>query len=189
MCASPLHRRPPQSEPQARSDPRTQSDPRDLTPKRSPWVTSVSTVFPHHANPLGTAFGGYVLELLDVNAAIACFRFARTQVVTASTEPVDFRNPVHVGEIAEVRSRVIWTGRTSMIVRCELTAEDAFSGERRLCTIGHLNFVALDADGRPTPVPPLLVESDEESAHWAEGERVRAAILKRRKASSSANDC
>jgi acyl-CoA hydrolase len=158
------------------------SDERAATPRRSPWVTSVGTVFPHHANPLGTAFGGYVLELLDVTSAIACFRFARTQVVTASTEPVDFRNPVHVGEIAEVRSRVIWTGRTSMIVRCELTGENPFSGERRLCTIGHLNFVALDRDGHPTPVPRLLVETDEERAHWLEGERVRAAILKRRAA-------
>jgi len=152
----------------------------DLTPRRSPWVTTVDSVFPHHANPLGTIFGGRVLELLDVNSAIACFRFARTQVVTASTEPVDFRNPVHVGEIIEVRSRVAWTGRTSMIVRCEVTGENPYSGERRLCTMGHLNFVALDAAGRPTPVPRLLVESDEERAHWDEGERVRAAILARR---------
>jgi acyl-CoA hydrolase len=152
----------------------------DPAPRRSPWVTSVGTVFPNHANPLGTAFGGHVLQLLDVNAAIACFRFARTQVVTASTEPIDFHAPVHVGEIVEVRSRVIWTGRTSMIVRCELTGENPFSGERRLCTIGHLNFVALDAAGHPTPVPPLLVESDEEREQWAEGERVRQAILARR---------
>ncbi len=121
-----------------------------------------------------------MLQLLDVNSAIACFRFARTQVVTASTEPIDFHAPVHVGEIVEVRSRVIWTGRTSMIVRCELTGENPFSGERRLCTIGHLNFVALDATGRPTPVPPLLIESEEEREQWAEGERVRKAILARR---------
>ena len=152
----------------------------DGAPRRSPWVTSVDTVFPQHANPLGSIFGGRVLELLDVNSAIACFRFARTQVVTASTEPVDFRNPVYVGEILEVRSRVAWTGRTSMIVRCEVTGENPYMGERRLCTMGHLNFVALDADGRPTPVPPLLVESADEHAHWAEGERVRAAILRRR---------
>ena len=153
---------------------------RDLSPKRSHWVTSHDTVFPNDANPLGTVFGGRVLELLDINAAIACFRFARTQVVTASTEPVDFRHPIHVGEIVEVRSRVIWTGRTSMIVRCELTGENPFSGERRLCTVGHLNFVALDMDGRPTPVPTLLVETDDERADWADGERVRAAILRRR---------
>ncbi len=152
----------------------------DGTPRRSPWVTSVDTVFPHHANPLGTIFGGRVLELLDVNSAIACFRFARTQVVTASTEPVDFRNPVYVGEILEVRSRVIWTGRTSMIVRCEVTGENPYTGERRLCTTGHLNFVALDAEGVPTPVPPLLVETEEERALWDEGERVRAAIQRRR---------
>lgn len=158
---------------------------RDLSPKRSPWITSHDTVFPHHANPLGTIFGGRVLELLDVNAAIACFRFARTQVVTASTEPVDFRNPIHVGEIVEVRSRVIWTGRTSMIVRCEVTGENPYDGERRLCTTGHLNFVALGPDGRPTPVPTLLVDDDEARALWTQGERVRAAIARRREGESS----
>ncbi len=170
MCAASLRRPPPPPRPAG------------LPPQRSDWTTSVDTVFPNNANPLGTAFGGYVLQLIDVTSAIACFRFARTQVVTASTEPIDFRAPVHVGEIVEVRSRVVWTGRTSMIVRCEVTGENPFSGERRLCTSGHLNFVALDANGRPTPVPQLLVETDEERAQWAEGERVRAAMLQRRDA-------
>ncbi|CAN5782207.1 acyl-CoA thioesterase [soil metagenome] len=148
--------------------------------RRSDWVTTVDTVFPHHANSLGTIFGGRVLELLDVNAAIACQRFARAIVVTASTEPIDFRNPVWVGEILELKSRVAWTGRTSMIVRCEVYGENALTGERRLCTMGHMNFVALGDDGRPCPVPELLVATAEEHAHWATGARVREAILTRR---------
>lgn len=151
-----------------------------LPARRSGWVSTVDTVFPHHANPLGSIFGGRVLELLDVNAAIACGRFARSIVVTASTEPIDFRNPVWVGEILELRSRVAWTGRTSMIVRCEVFGESALTGERRLCTMGHMNFVALGDDGRPRPVPRLVVESDEERSHWETGEAVREAILHRR---------
>jgi acyl-CoA hydrolase len=154
--------------------------PADDAPRRSDWVVTVDTVFPHHANPLGTIFGGRVLELLDVNAAIACQRFARSIVVTASTEPIDFRNPVWVGEILELRSRVAWTGRTSMIVRCEVFGENALTGERRLCTMGHMNFVALDDAGRPRPVPRLLAETELERQHHAEGARVRAAILLRR---------
>ena len=149
-------------------------------PRRSEWVVTVDAVFPHHANTLGTLFGGRAMELMDINAAITCYRYSRTAVVTASVEPIDFRNPVHVGEILEVKSRVVWTGRTSMIVRCEVHGENPLTGERRLCTIGHLNFVALGPDGAPTPVPPVLLETDEDRRHHAIGARVREDMQRRR---------
>jgi acyl-CoA hydrolase len=144
------------------------------------WVVTVDIVFPHHANTMGTLFGGRALELMDVNAAIACYRYARSAVVTASAEPIDFRNPVHVGEILDVRGRVVWAGRTSMIVRSELYGENPLSGDRRLCTVGHLTFVALDDAGRPTAVPRLRLESDQQRRHHAIGARVRAETLRRR---------
>ncbi len=146
----------------------------------SDWVMTVDTVFPNQANPLGTLFGGRVIELMDVNASIACVRFCRAPVVTASTEPIDFRNPIYVGEIIEVKSRVVWTGHTSMIVRCEVHGENPITGERRLCTVGHLNFVAIGDDGRPTPVPRLHVQSDLEKRHWETGQRVRDDLERRR---------
>lgn len=154
--------------------------------RSSEWVTTVDTVFPHHTNPLGTLFGGRVLQIMDVNAAIACNRFSRRIAVTASTEPIDFRNPVYVGEILEVRSRVAWVGSSSMIVRCEVQGENPTSGERRLCTIGHYNFVAIGDDGRPAPVPRLRVASPMEHGHWETGQRVRDDIERRRKGSGYA---
>ena len=150
------------------------------TPRASDWVISVNTAFPNMANPLGTLFGGHVLELMDMGAAVAAQRFCRNPVVTASTEPIDFRNPIHVGEIIELKCRVAWTGRTSMIVRCEVHGENPLTGERRLCTIGHLNFVALGADGRPTPVPELKLETDSQRRHWETGQRVRDDLERRR---------
>lgn len=153
-------------------------DPSETRP--SDWVTTVDVVFPHHANPVGTLFGGRALELMDVGASIACNRFCRRIAVTASTEPVDFRNPVRVGDILEMRSRVAWVGTTSMIVRCEVRSENPTSGERRLTTVGHLNFVAIDEDGAPARVPRLRVESEMERRHWEIGRRVREAILRRR---------
>jgi acyl-CoA hydrolase len=146
----------------------------------SDWVVSVRTAFPNMANPLGTLFGGEVLALMDVGAAIAAQRFCRSIVVTASTEPIDFRNPIYVGEIVELKCRVAWTGRTSMIVRCEVHGENPLTGERRLCTIGHLNFVAIGEGGQPTAVPRLRVESEMERRHWQTGERVRHDIERRR---------
>lgn len=153
-------------------------DPDETRP--SEWLTTVSAVFPHHANPIGTLFGGHVLELMDVNASIACNRFCRRIAVTASSEPIDFRNPVRVGDILEVRSRVAWVGRTSMIVRSEVHSEHPTSGERKLTTVGHLNFVAVDDEGRPAPVPRLRVESDLERRHYRVAAAVRQAILERR---------
>ena len=146
----------------------------------SEWVVTVDTVFPHNTNPLGTLFGGRVLELMDINASIACTRFCRKIAVTASTEPIDFRNPIYVGEIIELKSRVAWTGRTSMIVRCEVHGENPLSGERRLCTVGHMNFVAVGENGRPTPVPKLRVETELEHRHWQTAQRVRDDIDRRR---------
>jgi acyl-CoA hydrolase len=146
----------------------------------SEWVTTVDTVFPNHANPLGTLFGGRVLEIMDVNASIAANRFCRKPSVTASTEPIDFHNPIYVGEIMEVKSRVAWVGSTSMIIRCEVFGENILTGDRRLCTIGHMNFVAIGDDGRPSKVPRLRVETEMEKQHYAEGQKVREAILQRR---------
>lgn len=146
----------------------------------SEWITTFDTVFPNHVNPLGTLFGGRVLELMDVNASIACWRFSRLPAVTASSEPVDFRAPIFVGEIIELKSRVAYAGRTSMIVRCEVFGENPASGERRLCTVGHMNFVALGRDKKPTPVPKLRVETEFERHHWEVAQTVRAGISKRR---------
>lgn len=150
------------------------------TARESQWVVSVQTAFPNMANPLGTLFGGHVMQLMDVGASIAAQRFCRQAVVTASTEPIDFRNPIHVGEIIELKCRVAWTGRTSMIVRCEVHGENPLTGERRLCTIGHLNFVAIGPDGRPTPVPALSVSTEMERHHWETGARVREDSERRR---------
>jgi acyl-CoA hydrolase len=133
----------------------------------------VDLVFSTYVNPMGTMFGGRVLELMDVNAGISCFRFARAMAITASTEPIDFHNPIFEGDIIEVKSRVVWTGRTSLVVRSEVHAESPRTGERRLCTIGHFNFVAVDDQNRPVPVPKLRVETELERQHWDEGVLVR----------------
>ncbi|MDZ7704494.1 MAG: acyl-CoA thioesterase [Trueperaceae bacterium] len=149
-------------------------------PRVSDWVVTVDSIFPQHTNPLGTLFGGRIIELMDINASIACWRFCRMPAVTASIEPVDFRNPVFVGEIIELKSRIAWTGKTSMIIRSEVHGENPMTGERRLCTIGHLNFVALGEDNRPKPVPPLRVETELEKQHFEAASRVREAIVARR---------
>ncbi len=112
-------------------------------------------VFPDHTNHLGTLFGGQALAWMDKAAFIAASRFARCTVVTARSEQVDFRRAIRQGQLVETVARIAGVGRTSMQVEVEVVSEDLHSGERALCTRGRFVMIALDAHGRPTPVPSL----------------------------------
>ncbi len=112
-------------------------------------------VFPDHTNHLGTLFGGQALAWMDMSAFIVASRYARTTVVTARSEQVDFNQPIHKGDLVEVVARVVKVGRSSMNVNVEVITENLLTGERKLCTRGHFVMIALDPLGRPTPAPPL----------------------------------
>lgn len=144
-------------------------------------VTITDLVLPHQTNNHGTMFGGEVLAMMDKAAGIAALRFCRQPVVTASTERIDFRTPIHTGEIIEATAKVIYVGRTSLLVRIHIYAEHALVGERRVCTTGYFSMVAVDAEGRPVPVPPLLLEDSAAQAEWEQGEEIRRVIDARRK--------
>ena len=110
-------------------------------------------VFPDHTNHIGTLFGGQALAWMDKAAFIAASRYARSNVVTARSEQVDFRLPIRQGQLVETIARVVAVGRSSMQVEVDLVAEDLLSGERRLCTRGRFTMIAQDADGRPASAP------------------------------------
>lgn len=148
----------------------------------APEVYMADIVLPNQTNNHGTMFGGDVMALMDRAAAIAALRFCRLPVVTASTERLDFRTPIENGEIIEAVSKVIYVGRTSLIVRIHIYAEHPLIGDRRLCTTGYFSMVAFDQkSGQPCPVPRLVLEDDETRAEWALGEEVRQSINARRK--------
>lgn len=110
-------------------------------------------VFPEQANHYGTLFGGQALALMVKAAVVVASRFSRLPVVIASTERIDFYVPVKQGQLVELVARVAQTGRTSITVEVELYSEDIGSGARALCTRGRIVLVAIDAEGKPTPVP------------------------------------
>jgi acyl-CoA hydrolase len=112
-------------------------------------------VFPDHTNHLGTLFGGQALAWMDKAAFIAASRYARTVVVTARSEQIDFHTAVPKGALVELVARVVETGRTSMQVEVEMHKEDLLTGESQLATRGRFTMIALGTDGKPTPVPPL----------------------------------
>jgi acyl-CoA hydrolase len=117
-------------------------------------ATAVHLVMPNDTNPQGNLFGGKGLEWMDIAAGLAAMRLSRRTVATASIERVDFKVPIHRGEMAVVKARVAMVGRTSMKVRVDMFRENPKSGDRQLCTEGIFNMVALDENGKPTPVFP-----------------------------------
>jgi acyl-CoA hydrolase len=138
-------------------------------------------ILPSQTNGFGTMFGGDVMALMDKSAAIAALRFCRQPVVTASSERIDFRTPIGQGEIIEAFSKVIYVGRTSMVVRVRIYAEHPLVGDRRICTTGYFSMVAVTRDGTPaTPVPTLRIESPEAEEEHRIGAEIYAAIAQRR---------
>ena len=111
-------------------------------------------VFPYQTNHMGTLFGGQALSMMDEACFVAASRLARKTCVTVQVDRIDFTVPVHAGELVEVVARVASIGRTSLTCEVELYAENLLSGERRRATAGRFVLVAVDANGRPTPVVP-----------------------------------
>lgn len=121
-----------------------------------------SHVLPPDTNSHGTLFGGTLMAYIDDVAAIAAARHARKAVVTASTDSVDFLQPVFEGNAICLEAYVTWTHNTSMEVFVKAIAENLLTGERTVCTTAFITMVALDENNVPTPVPSVYPESEEE---------------------------
>lgn len=138
-------------------------------------------MMPQHVNNLGHVFGGVVLALVDRAAAVVAMRHAGQECVTVSFDRVDFREPIYAGELVTCRARVTFVGRTSMELGVTVVAEDLFTGVSRHTNTCFVTFVAIDANGRPVPVRPLALETDEDKKRFQEGRRrreVRQALAK-----------
>ena len=131
------------------------SDP-DLTPRpvSASQTTMTELMMPHMANSLGNVFGGVILSLIDRVAAVAAIRHAGGPCVTVSVDQVDFREPIHVGELVIARASVNFVGRTSLEIGVRIEAEHVPSGRRRHTNSCYVTFVAIDADERPRRPSP-----------------------------------
>ncbi len=140
-------------------------------------------ILPSDANALGTAFGGKVMQWIDVCAAIAAQRHCRKLVVTAHIDELHFHAPIRVGMVAVLEARVNAAFKHSMEVGVTVHSESPLTGERRHCCSAFLTFTALDDLGRPTTVPPLEATSDEERALQQAATARREQRLRNRAAS------
>src|SRR5437588_7200175 len=153
-----------------------------LTPKRAAESETemVQVVLPNDANPLGFILGGTVMHLIDIAGAIACHRHTRSLLVTAAVDGLQFLHPIKVGDLIILNARVTCVFTTSLEAQVDVYSEEILTGRRRLTSRAYLTFVAISEDGRRVPVPPLLVETDEDRRICDEA-RVRRADRLRNK--------
>ena len=132
------------------------------------------------ANSAGFVHGGIVMKLCDEVAGIAAIRHCRSRVVTAAMDRMTFILPVNVGELVTCTAKVNAAWRTSMEIGVRVVAEDARTRERRHTSTAYVTMVALDDDGRPSPVPGVIAESPDEQRRQREAELRRANRLAER---------
>lgn len=151
-----------------------------------PPATSVTTmteyVLPTHANALGTIFGGQVLAWIDLCAAICAQRHTGRTVITAGIDDLSFDHGIKVGQVARLTARVTAAFRTSLEILVSVEGEDAMTGEVWPTVTAFVTFVAVDEQRRPAPVPPLVLETDEDRRLAEAAAERRARRLARRHA-------
>ena len=151
---------------------------RDLERTPSASRTTMTTiVLPADTNNYGHVFGGRILALSDKVAAMTAVRHCRLPVVTASIDRVDFLHPIKSGMFADFVGEITAAFRTSMEIAVTVEAEDPISGTKILACRALLTIVAIDASGRPVPVPKVDFEDDEQRARAVRAEERRRQRL------------
>jgi len=148
---------------------------------KSPSVSKAEMtirMFPSDANPSGNVFGGQILKHIDLIAGLVAQRHAQTNCVTASIDRVNFLKPVFVGDALVLHAKLNYVHRSSMEIEIKVAAENLMKGTSTLTGTAFVTVIALDKEGKPTQVPKLLLESEEDKKKFAEG---KARMEKRAK--------
>lgn len=132
-----------------------------MKPKKGSESKTLMTyrVLPQDTNPAGNLHGGVLMKQIDIVAATAAMRHARKPVVTVSIDKMNFIKPAYIGELISLYANVNMVGRTSMEIGVRVESENLLTGETRHTNSAYLTFVAIGDDGKPSPVPPLILET------------------------------
>lgn len=134
------------------------------------------------ANNYGDVHGGVIMRAVDEAGAVAAVRHSNGPAVTAFMDQMAFLEPVKLGDLLTTRAQVNWTGRTSMEVGVRVTVQRTSVDDEIHVASAHLVFVAIDADGRPRPVPPVVPVTERDRLRFQEAQIRRASRLERREA-------
>lgn len=151
---------------------------KEKTPRDS-YTEQVQVLSQGNLNGFGRLFGGKLMEWIDVVAVVVGRRHSERNVTTAVVDSLEFRAPARANETVLLCGRINWVGRTSMEV-CVRSYVEELDGTRRLINTAYLVLVALDENDRPTEVPRLILETEEDRLQW-EAAQKRSELRKQRK--------
>jgi len=140
-------------------------------------VVMAQQMNPLDANPAGNVHGGVIMKLIDTIAGVVAIRHSRSNAVTASIDRLDFHYPVYVGDYVTMRASLNYVGRSSMEVGVRVESENLITGKRCHTASAYLTYVAIDKDGRPRELPPLILETDNERRRNVEARARRETRL------------
>jgi len=144
-------------------------------------VETTELVLPNDANILGNLLGGRLMHWIDIAGALTASKHSNCVVVTAALDSLDFRHPIKVGEMVRLKSRITWVGNTSMEVRVDVYGENLITGEVRKTNKAYITYVAVDSSGKPTQVPLLCLNTEEEKTEFEKAAQRREMRLMKRK--------
>ncbi len=150
-------------------------------PIRASRISIAQMMQPEHANNLGNVHGGWIMKLVDEAGALACMRHAQRRVVTVAIDSMVFRHPIKTSDLVILNAEVTYTGSTSMEAEVQVIAENPITGQRWQTNTAYLVYVALDDDGKPVTIPPILAETIDEERKMAEAKERQARRLEQRK--------
>lgn len=154
-----------------------------LAPKKmneSRCIT-MRNVFPRDTNYHNTLFGGELMKTIDDLSSLVARKHCRMDVVTASSDSVDFLHPINPGDCVSFEAYCTYTGTTSMEIFCKVITENLNAGTKKIAATSFLTFVALDEHGKPAKIPGIIPESNEEKRLFETGaERARARKERRK---------
>jgi len=133
-------------------------------------------VLPNDTNLLGNLLGGRLMHWMDIAGALAATRHARNVVATVFVDSVNFKHPIKMGDMVELVAKVIWVGRSSMVTKVTVYGENLKTGKKQLTNEAYFTFVAVDDNERPTEVPRLELETEEERMAYELIEKKRSKL-------------
>jgi uncharacterized protein (TIGR00369 family) len=136
-------------------------------------VIMAQVMGPQEVNLAGNVHGGVIMKLIDTAAGVAAMRHSRSNAVTASIDRLDFHYPVFTGDLVTFKASINLVGRTSMEIGVRVETENLLTGEKRHTASAYLTYVALDKAGRPAPLPPLILETEDDKRRNGEARERR----------------
>ncbi len=153
------------------------------TPKES-CAEQVQILTQSTMNGNNRLFGGKLMEWIDIVAAVTARRHANRNVTTALVDTLEFRSPAKANDLIVLFGKIVYAGRTSMEI-CVKSYVERLSGKRELINSAYVVLVAIDEDGNPCPVPPLIPETSEECAQYEAAKHRRETRKRKREAAQA----